>query len=888
MCSFAAVRDYLASTGDGSVPHQPPDPNAPQERVWRKELRVTHAITASHLHAWTKGYSTLDIDTFMKHHFPTGYDYNLTLNYQQFFFEHYFLRCNVRKNLDPDVVKASLKALQISTDNWANMEFGNITYSVLNSCQLARKVNGVRGAVDSLVLQLANGTSQSLYVIDNTGTMEINTHGDMLVCTSKLSNKKIVIPWMALVAVQEAVIGMLDSLLFVIAEDSSTGLEDPMLDELELFINAGIQSAVDLGEVVYDVLKAMHALSVGKLLDVLDEGFQNQLYTSTLAEVPECRLKTWVTRDVLGVDDAVRRLAVSSVAKCFTYPVIDVDSSVENVVSKSTRFNPCRRAGNKALWVFRKLFCREFVKKNKSWPPVIITGEIPGVISDAIRDGTWPELARQPWPSAMFEHVVIQECLSFDWQIDITSALSDKAIAGPLLTWPLEFDRRMHRIYYGRGVKTGKASEKRLLVEFIKREEVSVAQEVLGYLSDREGIKHFAVMCLKEKELNRKKGRYFTKNTFAARMYQVTLEKNMNTILDYIPVTSMRFSGDTLQRFLLAKSKDDNTAKLAIDYSKWCQYQRAGLVNPVAEQIDLIFGVSPLYKNAHLEPMRTHFLFQDSACIPEQGPNMRPLPGPRSYYGLATFGEGMLQRLWTVVSSCGVLAHIENTDLQVEMVGSGDNQIIMCPMPPGKTPDEVHRILFTALRSFEEEADLRIKLMETFISCKYMEYGKACYINGKKIAFGLKRATRIGTESQENIPSINTKISGCCATGIAAAADSLTPAAAYIVTCYEVLTTVMQRLNRRVQFERMVVLLLLNRQAGGLKMSLYPSFCVRGVDDHLPTCVSIWTYVKGRPEYANIYRSFRAMPGGVKRAMDWSQLVKDPYSIPVVRPKDAD
>ena len=34
--------------------------------------------------------------------------------------------------------------------------------------------------------------------------------------------------------------------------------------------------------------------------------------------------------------------------------------------------------------------------------------------------------------------------------------------------------------------------------------------------------------------------------------------------------------------------------------------------------------------------------------------------------------------LWTLVSSCRVLAHIEPSGLRVEMIGSGDNQIIMC------------------------------------------------------------------------------------------------------------------------------------------------------------------------------------------------------------------
>ena len=113
----------------------------------------------------------------------------------------------------------------------------------------------------------------------------------------------------------------------------------------------------------------------------------------------------------------------------------------------------------------------------------------------------------------------------------------------------------------------------------------------------------------------------------------------------------------------------------------------------------------------------------------------------------------------------------------------------------------------------EDEPHLKVKLFETFISGAYMEYGKACYIKGKKIRFGIKRATRIGTESQENIPFINTKVSGICSTGVVSASDSLTSAASYVTTCIEVLYTVKKRAPPGVDIpvERMVVLLLLNR-----------------------------------------------------------------------------
>ena len=180
--------------------------------------------------------------------------------------------------------------------------------------------------------------------------------------------------------------------------------------------------------------------------------------------------------------------------------------------------------------------------------------------------------------------------------------------------------------------------------------------------------------------------------------------------------------------------------------------------------------------------------------------------------------------------------------MDIEIIGSGDNQIIMCKMPLGRSPADVQTLLYAGLQGFEEAAALMIKLMETFTSYRYMEYGKACYIDGKLITFEIKRATRIGTESQENIPSINTKVSGCCVTGVASAGDGLTPVPAYFVTCVEVLYSIRERIARPIPVERMVVMF--NRQAGGLKMSLYSPFCIRGIDDHFPDLVYLWDYVQ--------------------------------------------
>lgn len=66
------------------------------------------------------------------------------------------------------------------------------------------------------------------------------------------------------------------------------------------------------------------------------------------------------------------------------------------------------------------------------------------------------------------------------------------------------------------------------------------------------------------------------------RQYQALIEQNMKSILDYVPLTSMNLSGHALLKFLLDRSIDPHNAKVVVDFLKWCQYQRGGLVGPIA------------------------------------------------------------------------------------------------------------------------------------------------------------------------------------------------------------------------------------------------------------------------------------------------------------------
>lgn len=147
----------------------------------------------------------------------------------------------------------------------------------------------------------------------------------------------------------------------------------------------------------------------------------------------------------------------------------------------------------------------------------------------------------------------------------------------------------------------------------------------------------------------------------------------------------------------------------------------------------------------------------------------------------------MYQKRWTIVTGCGIMAAMHDHNLECNLMGSGDNQFLGCKIPPNMGSMEILLSIMSGLQAFSDRSFLPIKLKETFVSLLYMEYGRTSYPRGKRISQALKRASRIGTESQETIPSISTELSGIFATGIVAtAAECGTTASAYAVSCVEV------------------------------------------------------------------------------------------------------
>ena len=91
------------------------------------------------------------------------------------------------------------------------------------------------------------------------------------------------------------------------------------------------------------------------------------------------------------------------------------------------------------------------------------------------------------------------------------------------------------------------------------------------------------------------------------------------------------------------------------------------------------------------------------------------------------------------------------------------------------------------------ETGHQTKPEETFTSRTATEFNKNTFIHGKKASQGTKKASRIGGDAEEIIPSINSNLTGIYSTGVSAARESESPRGAFVVCLFEFMLAIRER-----------------------------------------------------------------------------------------------
>lgn len=115
-----------------------------------------------------------------------------------------------------------------------------------------------------------------------------------------------------------------------------------------------------------------------------------------------------------------------------------------------------------------------------------------------------------------------------------------------------------------------------------------------------------------------------------------------------------------------------------LDYEGWCNTFRPELQEALCEQLDRMFQSGNYFRVGSYLPLATMFLIQDRFNCPEQDSSGYPVEDFKAcMLGGLTMGEGMRQKLWTILTGCMELIVLEKAGVRGEVLGQGDNQTLV-------------------------------------------------------------------------------------------------------------------------------------------------------------------------------------------------------------------
>lgn len=646
----------------------------------------------------------------------------------------------------------------------------------------------------------------------------------------------------------------------------------------------------------YTLLKMWPSLVIGSILRDL-ESSPDFLITITKDLDPILKRSSFYIDEVatiLGPTHAMMRLELAGLWKTMGHPIVDMDASTSNWVKKGTILKRGLEPAAELIDnMFKKEFCRQFYKTHKKWPNLTMREETPDHIKACYHSNEWGETTTLKWDPEDFKHVTLLKCFEFNYHIDAIDIISDKAIIPRLPEWIHEYDTKAFRTLHGHFPRGPSPTTKSVVMHYLTSE-IFDCKEILTLIDSGIIPSDWRVMVAvpKEREFKEKDARCFGKMTPEMRAYQVVTEKNIaDIIFRYIKHQSMTLSEEQLTKTLNRMScpgEGHDYVNIIIDFSSWCTHFRAELLEPLFSSLDSLFGLKNVYRFTHTFPLISTLLFQDRYAPPSQGCDDLPCEWPRCVRGPEAWLEGLRQKGWTLATILIILRAAHMCDTTASLLGQGDNQVIVLRIPSSKylqdrrlSPDQYTQQFLRVLENICEQSGIVIKVPESWKSRRLLEYGRRYFVDGVQVSCALKKVSRLTSEANQSIHTLNTVIAGLFSSGTSIAGDDLTPIPAYMITVFEAALTLWRCHSeyRTQSNEWMATLLLMNRSVGGYPTVLFPQFALRATQDTLSLGFSVMKHLLTVPSLRG--EVFRLLDITKPVRVDPLQLIKDPGSIPL-------
>ncbi|UZH25300.1 RNA-directed RNA polymerase [Nyavirus gerbillisci] len=713
----------------------------------------------------------------------------------------------------------------------------------------------------------------------------------------------ILAPYTAVLAVSGMTSSRFSTLLYArLADYWEKYPSHSLYQEVLSFYQAADKDLIVFGEDLYAIMKCLPSIAIGAVLKHTELKIESKFLETVIEDLPgDSLLLNLFSRPVISLEEAHIRLELSGLWKTMGHPFINVESSVDELRKKGTSpaVPTAEEGGNDLAAFFRKYWCHAFCKKNHRWPPIENPEVFPPHILLCYQKGTWEEPHHGAWHHGIWRDIVFQPHLDFDYSIDTSDLLSDRAMIHSRSQWVYTFNPVAFHLLYKKKMIRPPKKNNRVILEFLSRPEVSLKKVIQTIEEGRIPHEWFAMVgTFKECELKRDKGRLFGKLSFEARLYQTATEHNIaEKIFPYIKSQSMTMSEEELKRTILKMSSslkayaDHSMTFISVDLSQWCTTWRHESAGPLLRVFDEIFGLNGVYNLTHLYSQVSGVIVQDKFWPPPQDESGEPMEGQNYIPHFLAWLEGLRQKGWTAAT----LMIIEKTAIeygtQATLLGQGDNQVICLRHPStrqlsalGTTVQQWADNFLLLLERNMARIGLVLKPKESWISTSLFEYSREYHIGGCPVSRGLKLASKLISKPNSQIPTFNTIISSLYASGSGLAGSDQTPLMAYFLTS----TIAQGHLQGWLSSEfcsdekLMTVLLSVGRTVGGLPITPFSGFCYRGVLDSLTANLSILKTLEDEGYEEQVRRLINLKEPSPRR--DPLLLVQDPEALPLPTP----
>ncbi|AIJ27440.1 L protein [Aquatic bird bornavirus 2] len=586
-------------------------------------------------------------------------------------------------------------------------------------------------------------------------------------------------------------------------------------------------------------------------------------------------------------------LMISSVEKSWYFPEINMVDGPKDQFHKMRvdidAPSSILQYGQELLTVFRAEFIKGYVAKHAKWPPVFLTAQASKSLHNARELGRWSPSFDRNWK--LFSEVVILKIADLDLDPDFNDIVSDKAIINSRKDWTFEYNAAAYRRKYGEQFERprNRSGPSRLVNALIDGRLDDIPGLLLPfYRGAVEFDDRITVLVPKEKEL-KVKGRFFSKQSLAIRIYQVIAEATLkNEIMPYLKTHSMTMSSTALTHLLNKLSRQIITGDsfvINLDYSSWCNGFRPELQMPICRQLDQMFDCGYFFRTGCTLPCFTTFIMQDRFNPPRLH-NLEPVEdGETCISGAKTMGEGMRQKLWTILTSCWETIALRDVGVTFNILGQGDNQTIIVYKSLAESNQSQADRALGSLYKHARLAGHHLKMEECWVSDCLYEYGKRLFFKGIPVPGSLKQLSRVTDSTGELFPNLYSKLACLVSSCLSAAMSDTSPWVAlttgiclYLIELYvELPASIMQ------DESLLTTLCLVGPALGGLPTpATLPSVFFRGMSDPLPLQLALLQTLISTTSISSSFVN-RVVKLTIAAYPDWLSLVTDPTSLNIAQ-----